>query len=129
MVGTGFRYMAVFATFYGHDARGIGRADGLDWAHDSISAYCLWRHHVHRAFCRPNTCALDACVLVSSMPLCAAVGTEKQAWHHPNYNSKTPMLVGRAGTVGRILGTAVDLYRSASCSCMLLGQQNLINGT
>ena len=32
-----------------------------------------------------------------------AVGTDKQAWHHPNISSKTPMLAGRAGIVGRIL--------------------------
>jgi hypothetical protein len=33
--------------FYRQDARGIGHADGLDWAPNSVGARCLWRHHVH----------------------------------------------------------------------------------
>ena len=38
---------------YAWDARGIGHADGLDWAPNSVGARCLLRHHVHSAFCRP----------------------------------------------------------------------------
>ena len=26
---------------------GIGHADGVDWAPNSVGARCLWRHHVH----------------------------------------------------------------------------------
>jgi hypothetical protein len=29
------------------DTRGIGHADGLDWAPNRVGARCLWRHHVH----------------------------------------------------------------------------------
>jgi hypothetical protein len=30
-----------------HGAHGIGHADGLDWAPNSVGARYLWRRHVH----------------------------------------------------------------------------------
>ena len=44
---------SVSVPVYAWDARGIGHADGLDWAPNSVGARCLLRHHVHSAFCRP----------------------------------------------------------------------------
>ena len=44
---------AVSVPVYAWDARGIGHADGIDCAPNSVGARYLLRHHVHSAFCRP----------------------------------------------------------------------------
>jgi hypothetical protein len=41
-----FKNLTISMHVYRQDARGIGHADGLDWAPNSVGARRLWRHHV-----------------------------------------------------------------------------------
>ena len=53
LIGVVFQPIPVSVPVYAWVARGIGHADGLDWAPNSVGARCLLRHHVHSAFFRP----------------------------------------------------------------------------